>query len=975
MQSGFWRKCRVGLRWLRRGVMAMVLAAICAFFWLNLVGLPEFLKLRLVESLREHGVELQFERMRLSLVRGIVAEKVHVGQTGARNRAAFSADEVRLELDYAALFRGRLQLNGLVVREGSFTLPLSPTNVLALDRIQTDLHFLTSDTWSLNNFQAGFAGARLKLSGEVAHAPELRRWQIFRASKTGTSAASEPLKKLSELLQQIHFTGEPQLSLNILGDARDVHSFTAHLLANAPDVRTPWGGARGLQLNARLTAPAEIATNVPALPGFWTNLQPFRIAWTARAAGLWSGKFRADTVECDGIWHAPELAVTKLSAQQAEWAPEWTVRNLEAAVNVTAPAAAPAQVDASWSWWTNLQPFRVVWRARLAQLKSDKLNADFVACAGIWNAPEVAVTNLSARLGGGTLAARARLNVATREFSFTNDAHFDVHAVAALLSAKTRERLAEFSWTQPPSLQAAGSLVLPAWTNQHPDWRGEVQPTIRLNGKLALTNASMDGVAVDSARTHFIYSNLVWHLPDLALAQSRTRLRVNGQEDDGTKEYRWRVRGAFDPASLRPSLTTSNAARGLSHLTWAEPVHLDAEISGRLYDYDSITATGRVALTNFTVRGQHADSVTGEFSYTNRVLVFSHPRLWRGAQTMTADTITLEFDTKLIRFKNGFSTAEPESVARAIGPKTGEIMEPYHFLEPPTVFVEGCAPLRDVNHIEDVSDADLRFDVVGGVPFQCLKFKAERLTGTVHWLGQKLILTDMTADLYGGMGAGSAIFDFRAPHEGADYQFTATLTNVNLHALATDLASPTNHLEGVLAGEIVVTRADSRDWRTLDGYGHARLRDGLLWDIPVFGILSPALNTVSPGLGNSRATDAEANFTITNGVIHSDSLEVNTATTRLEYAGTVDLKENVNARVTAQLLHNVWGVGPVISTVFYPVTKLFEYKITGTLKEPKHEPVYVPKFLLMPLHPIRSLEDIFSGGGFFSSPTNTPAGN
>jgi hypothetical protein len=54
------------------------------------------------------------------------------------------------------------------------------------------------------------------------------------------------------------------------------------------------------------------------------------------------------------------------------------------------------------------------------------------------------------------------------------------------------------------------------------------------------------------------------------------------------------------------------------------------------------------------------------------------------------------------------------------------------------------------------------------------------------------------------------------------------------------------------------------------------------------------------------------------------------------------------------------------------VSKLFEYKITGTLKNPKGEPVYVPKLLLLPLHPIRTLEGIFPGGEI---ETNAPPEN
>jgi len=183
-----------------------------------------------------------------------------------------------------------------------------------------------------------------------------------------------------------------------------------------------------------------------------------------------------------------------------------------------------------------------------------------------------------------------------------------------------------------------------------------------------------------------------------------------------------------------------------------------------------------------------------------------------------------------------------------------------------------------------------------------------------------------------------------------------------VHLLATDLSSPTNHLEGVLSGRFVMTSANSEDWRTWNGYGQANLHDGLLWDVPIFGILSPVLNTFMPGLGSSRATDAAARFGMTNGVIYSDDLEIRSTMMRMQYAGTVDLKSRVNARVTAQLLRDTWVVGPLLSTALWPVSKLFEYRITGTLQQPQSDPVYLPKFLLTPLHPLRSLEDILSSG-------------
>ena len=459
----------------------------------------------------------------------------------------------------------------------------------------------------------------------------------------------------------------------------------------------------------------------------------------------------------------------------------------------------------------------------------------------------------------------------------------------------------------------------------------------------------------------------------LSVAQAKTQLTINGGMDDTTNALRARIHGAIEPEIIRPFLTGSNAIRGLGHFTFTEPLHLDMDVHGRLDDFSGIGAGGRAALTNFTLRGLSADSCRGGIFYTNRVVELSNPRLSRkgGEQTMTAEKIVLDFRAMRASFTNGFSTADPAAVVQAIGPKTAKLLEPYQFLQPPAVAINGSVPLRDMNGPQDTDGADLRLDIVGGAPFQWRKVRLTSATGTVRWLGGSLILTNVAASLYGGSGNGFAYFDFRVPHPGADYNFAFAVRDVNLHLLATDFSLPTNRLEGALSGQLTVTGADTRDLGTWNGFGRANLRDGLIWDIPIFGYFSSVLNHMAQGLGNSRATDASAKFTITNGVFYSDALDVNSMLTRLQYNGTMDLRGNVNARVSAQLLHKIPVVGPLLSTV----GKLFEYKVTGTVKNPKSEPVLPPiKFLLMPLHPLRSLDELFpADGSFTNAPPDQPA--
>jgi len=178
------------------------------------------------------------------------------------------------------------------------------------------------------------------------------------------------------------------------------------------------------------------------------------------------------------------------------------------------------------------------------------------------------------------------------------------------------------------------------------------------------------------------------------------------------------------------------------------------------------------------------------------------------------------------------------------------------------------------------------------------------------------------------------------------------------------LWSPTNQLRGALSGSVRVTRANSADWQSWNGFGEMQLHNGLLWNAPIFGIMSPVLNTFTPGLeaGNSRATDAAGSFAMTNGVIYTDSLEIRSLTMRLDYVGTVDLQENVSARTRAQLLRNTPLFGAVFSMVLSPVSKAFECGVTGTLENPKITPLYIPfsQLLAAPLHPLRTVEKIFS---------------
>src|SRR5665213_3035314 len=157
MRLGFWRKCRLCFRWFRISVLLLVLAAVFSFVWFNRIGLPDFLKTRLVEALHSRGIKLEFSRMRLKVVRGIVVENVRIGDARKTGSPALTLAEMELHLNYRALLHRQFEVDDLILHQGDLLWPVSPTNVLTLYDIQANLRFQTNNTWSLDNFTAGFA--------------------------------------------------------------------------------------------------------------------------------------------------------------------------------------------------------------------------------------------------------------------------------------------------------------------------------------------------------------------------------------------------------------------------------------------------------------------------------------------------------------------------------------------------------------------------------------------------------------------------------------------------------------------------------------------------------------------------------------------------------------------------------------------------------------------------------------------------
>jgi hypothetical protein len=215
----------------------------------------------------------------------------------------------------------------------------------------------------------------------------------------------------------------------------------------------------------------------------------------------------------------------------------------------------------------------------------------------------------------------------------------------------------------------------------------------------------------------------------------------------------------------------------------------------------------------------------------------------------------------------------------------------------------------------------------------------------------------LTSRFHGGTAAANLYFNWSSATPGSTVQGQVQLTNLLLAELMSSLGSKSNRLEGVLQGTAFFSGVSS-DTNSWSGAGVLSLSDGYLWDIPMFGIFSKLFDAVSPGLGQARFKEGTMSFNVTNSVLHTQNLTVRAPTMRLSYRGSVDLASRLDARMEAELFRDTPVIGPLISLVLTPFTKLFVYDVKGTLKKPVAEPRYVPKLLLAPLRPIKTLREL-----------------
>ncbi|MGH6630098.1 MAG: hypothetical protein ACREB3_10235, partial [Burkholderiales bacterium] len=254
-----WQRARRVFRWLRVFVWLALLLALCGFLYLNQVGLPGFLKAQLQSELRDRGLEVDFQRLRLRWYRGIVGEQVTLGFAAQRSGPRLTMGEAVLHLDCAALRRLKFKVDAIHVEQGQFVWSLlasnQPVRQLRVDKVAGELRLLPGDAWELERLHAETLGATLNVHGALTNASALgRRPGPARDLEQARQTLEARVRRFLEVIEPVHFAGPPEIDLVLNGDAKPGGLLLTQIKLGAPGAKTPWGEWRKLALTGRTEA-------------------------------------------------------------------------------------------------------------------------------------------------------------------------------------------------------------------------------------------------------------------------------------------------------------------------------------------------------------------------------------------------------------------------------------------------------------------------------------------------------------------------------------------------------------------------------------------------------------------------------------------------------------------------------------------------------------------------------------------------
>ena len=400
------------------------------------------------------------------------------------------------------------------------------------------------------------------------------------------------------------------------------------------------------------------------------------------------------------------------------------------------------------------------------------------------------------------------------------------------------------------------------------------------------------------------------------------RLDGHGEYHIESSDFAYEFDSTLDPTKLLPLMI--NNVRQIVEPAWFEtPPHIVAKVSGDFVDPDAFAYDAQIDAHRCSYRGVGLEDASARLRLRESRLDVQDLRLERREGDVRG-TLFADFNRHRVTFDLA-AHANPSEVAGLLGEKAARTMAPYRF-GPRT-----AANARGVIDF-DRPEGTLWAAHVVNEGFSYWKFIADRAQATLVFTNNTMQINDFDADFYSGKLRGHAVFVFSDTDP--SYNFEFSVERADLHTLLGATEARASAVTGLLTGQATIS-GHGIDMVALGGKGQLSVTDGVLWQAPIFGIFSEVL-------GKTKATRAQASFTIANQAVSTEDMQIAAGAFTAQSRGQLGFDGKLDFRVEAQFLRAWPGIGWISPLI----GKLLEYKVGGTIGDPKYRPVNLPKELL-----------------------------
>jgi hypothetical protein len=531
-----------------------------------------------------------------------------------------------------------------------------------------------------------------------------------------------------------------------------------------------------------------------------------------------------------------------------------------------------------------------------------------------WAEQKLNITQCEWRDDAGAFAGRGSWSRSDGKAEFQARSTLNLRQAVDALGFKELFRGIVFS--TPPLLEMSGSFG-----------GREGQATRMLIGRVAIGNFSYKTISFNGLSGNFSWDGQRTMLRDVHLQHASGE--ATAELFDAPHNFRLNLEGTINPGVFSP-VTPEDFRKFLGEWEWQRSPALRLSIRGSGRDPASWTGDGTLAFQRTRFRGVWMNSATGTIHLGNGAVACENFRVTRDEGIGTG-SFTYDFAKHEVRIENVKSTLRPADAIFWVEPKLWKDVAPYKFRQSPNVTVNGVVQFRGGKN----THLEIGISAPGGMDYTFLgkSLPFDSALGQLLFTDDRLQLENVEGALFSGTVRGSA--DISLARNDPHYRANLAVSRIDFPRL-TALYFKYQTARGKLSAAYDFTGLGS-DSRSMRGSGKVEVTDGDVFAIPIFGPLSDLLGKFFPQAGYSIARKATADFTVKQGVIHTENLNVAGKLFGMLGHGDVhfaDDKLDLDVRINAN--------GP--GFVLLPMYKLFEYKGEGSLSKPTWRPKRLPSF-------------------------------